>query len=131
MDIEMLKDLIGNWKTKKNILKELASDYDIHLDKDGREWRLFVNNFNLEACYHLTDGYYIAHSNRGYKLTKCFDEMKKSLNDNYKRSIKMLTERAMILRSMNEDLHYQDMADEIEEEIKKLDAENNESVTKK
>ena len=37
----------------------------------------------------------------------------------------------MILRSMNEDLHYQEMADEIEEEIKKLDAENNESVTKK
>lgn len=120
MGLEMLKDLIGNWKTKKNILKELAYDYDIHIDE--RMWRLMVNNFNLEACYKLTDGYYIAHSEKGYKLTKCFDEMRKSLKDNHKRAIKMLVEEKRVLRSMNEDLHYQEMANEIEEQIKKLDA---------
>lgn len=124
MDIEMLKDLIGNWKTRKTILKELANVYDIHLDEDGREWRLFVNNFNLEACYKLTDGYYIAHSCRGYKLTKQFDEMKRSLKDNHKRAIKMLVEEKRLLRSMNEDLHYQEMANEIDEQIKRLDTAN-------
>ncbi len=128
MDLEMLKDLIGNWKTKKNILKELANDYDIHIDE--RMWRLTVNNFNLEACYHLTDGYYIAHSERGYKLTKSYEEMKKSLKDNHKRAIKMLVEEARLLRSMNEDLHYQDMANEIDEQIKKFDTENAKQTVK-
>ncbi|MFA5407990.1 MAG: hypothetical protein WC343_04385 [Bacilli bacterium] len=123
MNLEMLKDLIGNWKTKKYLIKELANDYEIYLDEDGREWRLFVNNFNLEACYKLTDGFYIAHSCRGYKLTNSYEEVKKSLKDNHKRCMKMLVEEARVLRSMNEDLHYQEMADEIDEQIKKSNAE--------
>jgi hypothetical protein len=65
---DLMLDVIGSWKTKSAILKQLKRDYDYELDE--RMFRKMVENFNKEYRAHLTDGWYIAHSNRGYKITK-------------------------------------------------------------
>lgn len=117
MNLDVLLDLIGNWKKKKDILKE-ANEYFTSDDPD-REWRKYVENWNREYEAHLTNGYYIAHSNKGYKITQDREAIKQSLMDNHKRSINMLAKESRTLKAMGEDLCVQDLREEIDLQMKK------------
>lgn len=96
----MLYELVDmtNWKTKKEILKELQ-DKDIILDE--REFRKRVKKNNERFNNHEID-FYIAHSNKGYKKTTDFDEIKRSCEDKRKRSLDQLHEVSKTLKAIGE-----------------------------
>ena len=73
------------WKTKRTILDELSSEFDI----SERKFRKLIEQNNRLFAEGKVD-FYIAHSFRGYKLTFNWDEIKKSVVDNRKRAITML-----------------------------------------
>ena len=88
----MLERIIGvlsltDYKKKEEILKELKKDCDI----TERTFRALVAQNNKLFGEGKVD-YYIAHSNKGYKLTFNWEEMKKSIADNRKRAITMLAD---------------------------------------
>jgi hypothetical protein len=98
------KDILGNnWVKKDKIIEKYKTAYGIDLNE--REWRLMVANFNKEYNAHLTNGYDIVHSNKGYRLTNDYDEMRKSDNDLYKRSMKMLARVSKNKKTRGEDMH--------------------------
>lgn len=100
----MLYELVDitNWKTKNEILKELQ-DKDIILDE--REFRARVKENNQLYFEHETD-VFIAHSCKGYKATKDKEEILKSLEDNHRRAINMLSEEAKVKKALGENYNF-------------------------
>ena len=76
---------LTEWKKKRDILKQL--DFQI----SERSFRKLVEQNNKLFGQGKVD-YYIAHSCRGYKKTFNWEEMQKSIADNRKRAITMLTD---------------------------------------
>lgn len=110
---DLMLDVIGNWKTKSAILKQLKRDYDYELDE--RSFRKMVENFNKEYRAHLTDGWYIVHSNRGYKITKDHDEIIQSDKDLTKRALNMLYKVGRTKKARGEDanLYFEEIIEQI------------------
>ena len=100
----MLERIIGvlsltDYKKKEEILKELKKGkIDILIGTHALiEENVVFKNLGLVAQNNKLFGegkvdYYIAHSNKGYKLTFNWEEMKKSIADNRKRAITMLAD---------------------------------------
>lgn len=74
------------YKKKKDILIELKSK---GITIDERSFRQIVSNNNKLFASGDT-GFYIAHSNEGYKKTCEWEEIKKSINNNRRRALTML-----------------------------------------
>lgn len=86
--IELLKGYLDTgWKKKEQILKFLT--FMTQEKVNERTFRQFVADFN-ENYYSGDTELYIAHSNKGYLLTADKEAILDSLNDDYKRSMKML-----------------------------------------
>lgn len=89
---------LNDWKTKKEIIRGLfLNNFQI----DERTWRRIVKEHNQKFYNHELDTF-IAHSNKGYKLTKNVEEIKESIKDNHKRALDMLYEEAQIKRAIGE-----------------------------
>lgn len=96
MIFELLK--LYEWKKKKDILKEL-NEHGVHIDE--RNFRKIVERHNKLYFEHRTD-YYLAHSPKGYKLTKNEEEIRNSALDYRKRGINQLIKSSKTLKALNE-----------------------------
>lgn len=84
--IEILKDYLSDWRTKKEILGYL-SDKGVVMSE--RTLRQNLNGFNRQYPTGDTE-LFLAHSGKGYILTTDKSLIEKSLTDDRKRSLKML-----------------------------------------
>lgn len=96
MIFEMIN--LFNWKKKREILKELKEN-GVYIHE--REFRLIVKKHNKLFCEHKTE-YFIAHSNKGYKLTKDEEEIMRSAMDYKKRAIDQFRKSRQILKAVHE-----------------------------
>ena len=104
---------LSDWKKMKEI-KEVYERYDKHISKDGREFRLLVEQYNEGYFNHLHDDF-IAHDNvKGYKLTSDPKEIERSLNDYKKRGINQLIKYCRGMRSRGENINLQLLIEETE-----------------
>lgn len=89
---------ISDWKTKKEIIKELfLNNFQI----DERTWRRIVKEHNQKFFNHEVDDF-IAHSSKGYKRTSNTEEILLSINDNRKRALDMLYEESKVRKAIGE-----------------------------
>lgn len=77
---------LNEWKTKKEILTQLKN---VGVNLNEREWRRYVERYNKQFCLGVNEDY-IAHSSKGYKLTKDKEEIKQSVRDYRARALNML-----------------------------------------
>jgi len=89
---------LSDWKTKKVILKELE---DQGLKLNERQFRKMIKANNRLFYEHDTE-MFIVHGNRGYKATKDYEEILKSLADNKKRALNMLYEEKRVKKALEE-----------------------------
>lgn len=89
---------LSDWK-KKNTILQTFSNKNISIDE--RTFRNKVKDFNKMFYNHETK-YFIAHSNKGYKMTTNVEEIKESIKDNHKRALDMLYEEAKIKKAIGE-----------------------------
>lgn len=87
----MLTELRGyldtEWRTKDQCVSWLNNIF--HLDISERAFRQFVADFNERYESGETE-MFIAHSNKGYLLTADPELIMNSLNDDYKRAVKLM-----------------------------------------
>lgn len=96
----MIYDIVDmtTWRTKTDILKELKSK---GVEMSERSFRKLVENINKLYMEHETKKF-IAHSNRGYKLTTNEDEIDATANDHFSRGIDHLTKAYGIRKAKGE-----------------------------
>jgi DNA-binding ferritin-like protein (Dps family) len=100
----------------------LEQGFHASYDTLERTFRKEKEEYNKKYREHLTNGYYVAHSNKdGYRLTTDHEEIKSSLVDNHKRAITMLVEESKVRKAMGEDINV--FANEIIEQLKKTQCE--------
>lgn len=86
--IDILKGYLDrDWKKKEQIVKYLT--FMTQEEVNERAFRKFVADFN-ENYYSGETELFIAHSSKGYLLTADKDIIVNSLQDDYKRAMKML-----------------------------------------
>ena len=102
--IEIINDLIDltDWKTKKQIEEELR-EQGVAISE--RFFRLQVERHNEMYFAHIKDDY-VAHSPRGYKLTKDRDEIAKSIEDTKKRGLDQLVKYHKCLKALGENSNF-------------------------
>lgn len=100
MDMNRITKLtdLSNWKTKREIISELISN-GVLLDE--RSWRNLVKESNKNFYEHEID-YFVAHSSKGYKITRDTEEILRSVKDNDKRALNMLCDNAKIKKAIGE-----------------------------
>lgn len=101
---EIINDFIdlSNWKTKKEINKELEQ-YGIQINE--RAFRKSLEKHNELYFAHKKD-FYIAHSSKGYKITKDTEEIRNSLKDNFKRGIDQLQKYHKGIKALGENANF-------------------------
>ena len=116
---DIMLDICPVYTTKEEIINKLLIKYDYFTNE--RQLRKMFEHYNKEYEAHHTDRYFIAHSRKGYKITRDTEDIRKSIKDNHKRAITILARETKIKRAMGEDLNIQDLSNEIDEQIKKSD----------
>lgn len=103
--IDMINDLIDltDWKTKKQINKELNDNYGVKLNE--REFRKKVEEHN-EMYFAHQNSFYVAHSNKGYKMTQDAEEIRKSLRDSFKRGVDQLSKYHKGIKALGENANF-------------------------
>ena len=96
----MIYDIVDMtyWRTKTDILKELKSK---GVEINERSFRKFVENINKLYTNHEINEF-IAHSNKGYKVTTNYEEIKSSAFDHRKRGLDQLVKSSNILKALGE-----------------------------
>lgn len=112
--IEMLDELIDltEWKTRKQIDEELKN---INIKLNERSFRQKIEEYNELFFLHRKDTY-MAHSSKGYKLTKDETEIRDSIKDNFTRGIDQLQKYHKGMRALGENANF------------KLSIQNNELI---
>ena len=88
---------LENWKTKSDILSEIKLNGGyIH----ERTFRNMVKDQNKDFADGISD-YYIAHSDKGYKITTDEVDILTSIYDKEKRAFDMLVENARVRKRLN------------------------------
>lgn len=87
---------LKEWKTKKEILKELRYK-GIYINE--RQWRIIVEQYN-QKYMDMKRPFYIVHSSKGYKITDDKEEIKKSIQDLKSRSLNMLAKYSQTMRAI-------------------------------
>jgi hypothetical protein len=102
--VEIINDLIDltEWKTKKQINEELKQ-FGVQINE--RVFRLQVERHNEMYFAHIKDDY-VAHSSKGYKLTKDRDEIAKSIEDTKKRGLDQLVKYHKCLKALGENSNF-------------------------
>ena len=93
---------LSDWKTKKQILKELKSN-GVFLNE--RIFRKTVENYNKLYFEHQVD-FYMCHSHKGYKLTNNEDEIRATAKDFRKRGIDQIVKASKTLKALNENANF-------------------------
>ena len=98
--IEFINDLIDltEWKTKKQIEEELR-EQGVAISE--RFFRLQVERHNEMYFAHIKENY-VAHSERGYKLTTNKEEIIKSIEDTKKRGLDQIVKYHKCLKALGE-----------------------------
>ncbi len=89
---------LSEWKKKKDLLKELKQN---GVTMSERAFRKAVELHNKKFFEHQTDKY-LAHSQKGYKLTTDKDEMIASAKDYRRRAMNQLVKASKTLKAMGE-----------------------------
>ena len=102
--IEIINDLIDltEWKTKTQINEELKQ-FGVQINE--RVFRLQVERHNEMYFAHIKDDY-VAHSHKGYKMTKDRDEIAKSIEDTKKRGLDQLVKYHKCLKALGENSNF-------------------------
>lgn len=77
---------LSQWKTQKQIIYEL---HNCGINICSRTWRNEVEKWN-KKFYEGEVGYYISHSNKGFKATTEYEEAKLARDDYIIRALDML-----------------------------------------
>lgn len=100
MIFEMIS--LFEWRKKKDILKELK-EQGVYIDE--RSFGKIVEKHNSLYFEHKVD-YYMAHSSKGYKLTKNEDEIRNSALDYKNRGLDQLAKASKTLKALNENANF-------------------------
>lgn len=91
---------MDSWKTKEEILTELLLKKDMDLNERSLRNEIEINNRLFYE--HLVDKF-IAHDNhKGYIATAVREVIKRSIDDDKKRAIKLLTRYSKTLKALGE-----------------------------
>ena len=73
---EFIKENLKDWITYSNLKERIFNEYNISYPR--RSWNKYIEVKNQAFCDGEND-MYIAHSNKGYKITKDRDEIETSI----------------------------------------------------
>lgn len=104
-NIEFLDELIGldKWKTKEQIKKEVSKVLP-NVKLNERLFRKNVEEHNRLYVEHIKDTF-VAHSSKGYKITKDYEEIKASIYDNKIRAMDQLVKYYRGMKALGENLN--------------------------
>ena len=100
--IKLLEDYLQEWRTKKEILAFLDSDDCGMRTRIGeRALRNYFEEVNERYKDHAID-FYIAHSNKGYRISRNKREIRHSGFDNIKQGANLINKGKSTLRAIGE-----------------------------
>ena len=100
--IKLLEDYLQEWRTKKDILAFLMSDECGMRTRIGeRTLRNYFEEVNERYKNHEID-YFIAHSNKGYRISRNKREIRHSGFDNIRQGANLINKGKSTLRAVGE-----------------------------
>lgn len=95
---EFIKENLKNWITYANLKERIFNEYAITYPR--RAWNKYIEVKNQSFCDGETD-MYIAHSNKGYKITKNKDEIEASIKHLDTMALNMLSKESKVKKALN------------------------------
>lgn len=95
---EFIKESLKNWITYSNLKERIFNEYAITYPR--RSWNKYIEVKNKAFCDGETD-MYIAHSNKGYKITKDRNEIEASVNHLHTMALNMLSKESKAKKALN------------------------------
>ena len=95
---EFIKENLKDWITYANLKECIFNEYAISYPR--RAWNKYIEVKNQSFCDGEND-MYIAHSNKGYKITKNRDEIEASIKHLDTMAKNMLTKESKAKKALN------------------------------
>lgn len=95
---EFIKENLKDWITYANLKERIFNEYAITYTR--RTWNKYIEVKNQSFCDGETD-MYIAHSNKGYKITKNKDEIEASIKHLDTMALNMLSKESKVKKALN------------------------------
>lgn len=95
---EFIKENLKDWITYANLKERIFNEYAITYPR--RAWNKYIEVKNQSFCDGETD-MYIAHSNKGYKITKNKDEIEASIKHLDTMALNMLKKESNAKKALN------------------------------
>ena len=123
--IKLLENYLQEWRTKKDILAFLDSpECGMRTRISERSLRMYFEELNEKYKDHEID-FYIAHSNKGYKISYNKREIRNSGYDNIKQGITLINKGKSTLKAVGENQNM-DMLDMLISDLEDVMREQNE-----
>ena len=98
--IELFRGFLDEgWRTRKECLEWYKAMYNTKLNE--RMFRIWVEKHNQKYSEGETE-MFVAHSGKGYLMTSDTDVIRKSLEDDYKRAMKLLVRNSRCGKALAE-----------------------------
>lgn len=95
---EFIKENLKDWITYANLKERIFNEYAISYPR--RAWNKYIEVKNKAFCDGEND-MYIAHSNKGYKITKDRDEIEASIKHLDTMAKNMLMKESNVKKALN------------------------------
>lgn len=95
---QFIKENLKDWITYANLKERIFNEYAISYPK--RSWNKYIEVKNEAFCNGEND-MYIAHSNKGYKITKDRNEIEASVNHLHTMALNMLSKESKAKKALN------------------------------
>lgn len=99
---QFIKENLKDWITYANLKERIFNEYAITYPR--RAWNKYIEVKNQSFCDGETD-MYIAHSNKGYKITTNKDEIKSSVNHLHTMALNMLSKESKVKKALNRSIN--------------------------
>ena len=114
--IKLLENYLQEWRTNKQIVEFLNSDQcDIRTKIGERKLRKYFDEINRKHNNHEID-FFIAHSNKGYKISYDKREIVNSGYDNIRQGVTLINKGKATIRAAGENENM-DMLDYLIKEL--------------
>lgn len=95
---QFIKENLKDWITHANLKERIFNEYAITYPR--RAWNKYIEVKN-KAFYDGETDMYIAHSNKGYKITKNKDEIEASIKHLDTMALNMLSKESKVKKALN------------------------------
>ena len=99
---EFIEENLKDWITYDNLKERIFNEYAITYHR--RAWNRYIEVKNQSFCDGETD-MYIAHSNKGYKITTNKEEIEASVKHLHTMALNMLSKESKVKKALNRSVH--------------------------